>query len=262
MKQFVLITSVIALFVLVGCGGKGKKESNKVVYEDEMIELLTPQPNDTFSWALVSGRACVKQGYFEVILQGNDASVILRRGVPLTAPAPDTVEFETSITLSEEMAPTKARIKAPISSAEKQGEIVEAVIPVFVKASPTEAHTAIIRFYNALDTNDLQEAYSLLSPTGRNYPNFYRGEAVFAPRPKRASDLAGWKTKGERLRLLTLQPLPTYDLPQDNLFCFRAKVEHRQGGEVTVENTYIFLVRQTDGSFLLYQPREELHQAD
>lgn len=261
MKQFVLITSLVALFVFAGCGGS-KKESNKVVYEGEMIELLTPQPNDTFSWALVTGRASVKHGYFDVILQGDDAQVILRRGVPLAAEAPDTVTFEIGIALSKEMAPTKARLKAPISSAEKRGAIVEAVVPVFIKSSSADAHAAVVRFYNALDTNDLQTAYSLLVAMGRNYPNLYGGEAVFAPRPKRTSDLKTWKRQGERLRLLTLQPLPLYDLPQENLFCYRARVEHRLEKEITLEATYVFLVRQTDGSFLLYRPRREPHRAD
>lgn len=249
------------LIALAACPKDQKKDSRKIVVDGEMVELYTPADGDTFSWVLITGRAATKQGFVQLDLQGNDASMIARRGVTLSSKLPDTAEIMMVIAVPEDKAPQEARIRAYTMAIEQAGKTDAATIPVYVIPGSEEAHGTILRFYNALDTGNFEIAYKLLSPMGQGYPNLYGGEAAFAARPKIA-ELKNWKKDDERLRVLRMKPETMYDLPKDNLFCYRAWVEHTLGEQKSVEAYYIFLTRQSDGAFLLYKPRKDAHKAD
>lgn len=226
-----------------------------------MIELYTPADGDTFSWVLITGRAATKQSFVQLDLQGNDASVIARRGVTLASKLPDTAEIKMVIAVPGDKAPQEARIRAYTMAIEQAGKTDAATIPVYTIPGSEEAHATILRFYAALDTNNFDAAYKLLSPQGQGYPNLYGGEAVFAARPK-VSELKTWKQEKERVRVMRLRPETMLDLPTDDLFCYRAWIEHTTGDQKTTEPEYVFLKRQADGSFLLYEPRKDPYKAD
>ncbi len=261
-KNFISITAILTLLVLAGCGAKKPTETNTVVYASgDMIDIRTPHPGDSLSWALVTGKASMTQGFFEVILQGKNAEQMKPRGVNLAAKAPDTVEFVTSIAFSTEEPPLSVNIRAYSPLAQNAGEFLAAVVPVTLIPGSSEAHGAILRYYNALDTNDFDAAYEMLMPSGQNYPALYGGEAIFAPRPK-MKEFKESKPADERIRVLMLRPQTMYDLPGEGLFCYSAKIEHATGDDSILEETYIFLVRQEDGSFLLYKSRKNPHSPD
>lgn len=262
MKRIIYPLLPFALLIsLVACPADQKKDSRKIVVDGEMVELYTPADGDTFSWVLVTGRAATRQGFVQLDLQGNDASVIARRGVTLTSKLPDTAEIKMVIAVPGDKAPQGARIRAYTMAIEKSGKTDAATIPVYAIPGSEDAHATILRFYAALDTNNFEAAYKLLSPQGQGYPNLYGGEAVFAARPKMA-EIKTWKQATEKIRVMRLRPETMLDLPTDNLFCYRAWIERVVGEQKTVEPTYVFLKRQPDGSFLLYKPRRDPYKAD
>lgn len=261
MKRAIILLPIAALLIFSACGDKGKKDSPKFVSGGEMIEILTPAKGDTFSWVLVTGKASVAQGMFPIELHGANAEVLDRRSVTLPGKAPDTFEFAMGIPVKEDAAPQKARIRAYSQAVEQAGSLDAAVVSCYIIPGSGAAHGTILRYYAALDINDFKTAYDLLAPGGQAYPNLYGGEAAFSPRPK-FSTFKTWKKKAEHLRVLSLRPETMYDLPADGLFCYRAKVEHKVGEEVTIEDTYVFLKRQPDGFFKLYKPRKDPHKAD
>jgi len=261
MKRAIILLPIAALLIFSACGDKGKKDSPKFVSDGEMIEILTPAKGDTFSWVLVTGKASVAQGMFPIELHGANAEVLDRRSVTLPGKAPDTFEFAMGIPVKEDAAPQKARIRAYSQAAEQAGSLDAAVVSCYIIPGSGAAHGTILRYYAALDTNDFKTAYDLLVPEGQAYPNLYGGEAAFSPRPK-FSTFKTWKQKAEHLRVLRLRPETMYDLPAEGLFCYRAKVEHKVGEEVTIEDTYVFLKRQPDGFFKIYKPRKDPHKAD
>jgi hypothetical protein len=261
MKRIIAFLPILAVLIFSACAGKGKKESPKFSSENEMIELYNPTKGDTFSWVLVTGKASVSQGMFPLALHGENADVLDRRTVTLPGKAPDTFEFTMGIPVGEDVAPQKAHIRAYSQAAEQAGSLDAAVVSCYVIPGSGSAHGTILRYYAALDTNDFKAAYELLVAQGQAYPNLYGGEATFSPRPK-FSTFKTWKKKDERIRVLSLRPETMYDLPADGLFCYRAKVEHKLGDEVSVEDVYVFLKRQPDGFFKIYKPRKDPHKAD
>jgi len=260
MKRVILPFTIMALVVFSGCG---KRYSSKVATKGgEMIELFTPTPNDTFSWVLVTGKASVKQSSLHVQLTGDENGMIKLHKVNLDATAPDTVFFAAGLAVPEpdEISMQKARVVVYTDLMEQNGDA--ALVPCFIIPGSGDAQAVILRFYGALDTNDFKTAYELLSPKGEAYPNFYQGEVIFAPRPQTPRGLEGWKQKGERLRVTAMRPTVYYNLPAEGLFCYRVWVEHTLGGQKSVQETYVFLVRQPDGSFKLYRPRREVYKRD
>lgn len=260
MKRAIILLPIVALLIFSACGDKGKAESPKFVSDGEMIEILTPVKGDTFSWVLVTGKASLVQGMFPIELHGANAGVLDRRSVTLAGKAPDTFEFAIGIPVKENVVPQKARIRASSQAAEHFGSLDAAVVSCYIIPGSGPAHGAILSYYAALDTNDFEAAYDLLVAEGQGYPNLYGGEASFSPR-LRFSTFKTWKKKGERIRVLSLRPETMYDLPAEGLFCYRAKVEHKEGEEVTVEDIYVFIKRQPDGLFKLYKPRKNPHKA-
>lgn len=259
MKRATILPPLLSLLIFSACGDKGKAESPKFVSDSEMIEILTPAKGDTFSWTLVTGKASLAQGMFPIELHGENAEVL--DSVILAGKAPDTFEFAIGIPVKEDAAPQKARIRAYSQAAEQAGSLDAAIVSCYIIPGSGAAHGTILRYYAALDTNDFKAAYDLLVAEGQAYPNLYGGEATFSPRPK-FKTFKTWKKKAEHLRVLSLRPETMYDLPTEGLFCYRAKVEHKVGEEVTVEDTYVFLKRQPDGFFKIYRPRKDPHKAD
>lgn len=259
MKRATILPPLLSLLIFSACGDKGKAESPKFVSDGEMIEILTPAKGDTFSWTLVTGKASLAQGMFPIELHGENAEVL--DSVILAGKAPDTFEFAMGIPVKEDAAPQKARIRAYSQAAEQAGSLDAAIVSCYIIPGSGAAHGTILRYYTALDTNDFKAAYDLLVAEGQAYPNLYGGEATFSPRPK-FKTFKTWKKKAEHLRVLSLRPETMYDLPTEGLFCYRAKVEHKVGEEVTVEDTYVFLKRQPDGFFKIYRPRKDQHKAD
>ncbi len=259
MKRATILPPLLSLLIFSACGDKGKAESPKFVSDGEMIEILTPAKGDTFSWTLVTGKASLAQGMFPIELHGENAEVL--DSVILAGKAPDTFEFAIGIPVKEDVAPQKARIRAYSQAAEQAGSLDAAIVSCYIIPGSGAAHGTILRYYAALDTNDFKAAYDLLVAEGQAYPNLYGGEATFSPRPK-FKTFKTWKKKAEHLRVLSLRPETMYDLPTEGLFCYRAKVEHKVGEEVTVEDTYVFLKRQPDGFFKIYRPRNDPHKAD
>jgi len=259
MKRATILPPLLSLLIFSACGDKGKAESPKFVSDGEMIEILTPAKGDTFSWTLVTGKASLAQGMFPIELHGENAEVL--DSVILAGKAPDTFEFAIGIPVKEDVAPQKARIRAYSQVAEQAGSLDAAIVSCYIIPGSGAAHGTILRYYAALDTNDFKAAYDLLVAEGQAYPNLYGGEATFSPRPK-FKTFKTWKKKAEHLRVLSLRPETMYDLPTEGLFCYRAKVEHKVGEEVTVEDTYVFLKRQPDGFFKIYRPRKDQHKAD
>ncbi|TET22986.1 MAG: hypothetical protein E3J71_04010 [Candidatus Stahlbacteria bacterium] len=259
MKRATILPPLLSLLIFSACGDKGKAESPKFVSDGEMIEILTPAKGDTFSWTLVTGKASLAQGMFPIELHGENAEVL--DSVILAGKAPDTFEFAIGIPVKEDVAPQKARIRAYSQAAEQAGSLDAAIVSCYIIPGSGAAHGTILRYYAALDTNDFKAAYDLLVAEGQAYPNLYGGEATFSPRPK-FKTFKTWKKKAEHLRVLSLRPETMYDLPTEGLFCYRAKVEHKVGEEVTVEDTYVFLKRQPDGFFKIYRPRKDPHKAD
>jgi predicted small lipoprotein YifL len=261
MKRIIVIFPILALLVFVTCGKKGPIESPRFSSENEMIELYNPTKDDTFSWVLVTGNASIMQGVFPLELQSTMGEIFDRRSVTLAGKAPDTFEFAMGVPVKEDVAPQKARIRAYSQTAENSGSMDAAMVSCYIIPGSGPAHGTIISYYAALDTNDFKAAYDYIVAEGQAYPNLSGGEAVFSPRPK-LSIFKTWKKEEERIRVLSLRPETTYDLPADGLFCYRAKVEHKMGEETKVEQYYVFLKRQPDGFFKLYKPRKDPHKAD
>ncbi|GEM_PF-1825690 len=266
MKYILKLSIIIAVLAVLACG-KGKNEDNTVTFEydngnpTEMIELYTPQTDDTASWVLVKGKASTKQGYLEITLVSKGGEIIQRRGLPLKAKAPDTVDFEIGLTIPPDVAPQPAKIRAYTLTAHNAGKTNAAVVPLHIKPGSAPAHGTILRFYAALDTNDFKSAYKLLNPNGETYPKFYKKEILFNKRPSMTA-FKKWKSKGEHFKILLLRQIPIYDLPTENLFCYLAKIEHIVDNDTSLQEKYIFLKRQPDGFFKLYKPRKDPYIAD
>jgi len=258
MKRILIPAFIIISLIFVGCGDKIEETTKLVTESGDMIEILTPNPGDTFSWAAVTGNASVKQGLFYAELINESDEVLNRNSVDLIGTAPDTFEFQTGLSFSEEAPLQKAYIKAYTT-----GNNDEALMfSVHVLPGPPAAHNAIIWYFTALNTDDFTAAYEYLEPEGAAYPNFKDKEISFAARPENPEDLALWKKEGETLRVLTLRRLPVYALPSEDLFCYQATIEHTLGDVTEISKPYVFLKRQEGGTFMLYRPRIDIYTAD
>lgn len=263
-KRTVTVLTLIGLSVLVSGCGKTKKSSKIVTKDGEMIEILTPASKDTVSWVLVTGKASVKSPWVYIELHGAESGMLQRRTVNLPVKAPDTADFEMGFLVPEpsEVPPQqKAQIIAYSEAMQETGEAT--ITNCNIIPGQGYAQGTILRFYNALDTNDFETAHELLSTSGQAYPQFYQAEVSFAPRPKDDSALKGWKEDGERLRVIEMLPTVYYNLPEQNLFSYRVLVEHRVGdADPVMDETLVFLVRQDDGFFKLYKPRKDPYKPD
>lgn len=258
MKKILAFLSLVFLILSVGCKDEKAQAKTRVSYDGEMIELFTPQAGDTFSWVLVTGNASVAKGTFPLELRGREGGVIERRSVILRGSVPDTMKFAMGIPVGQDLAPQKAQIAAYSTTAATREE---ARIPCYIIPGSSAAHGVILRFFAALDTNDYKTAYDLLTIQGQSYPNFYEGEALFSPRPS-FSAFKRFKDRDTRVRVIILKPQTLYDLPQEGLFCYEARVEFGEDEFATTKHYYMFLKRQPSGFFTLYMPREEPHKAD
>ncbi|MBN2380196.1 hypothetical protein JXM67_10405 [candidate division WOR-3 bacterium] len=256
MKRIVISLIIITSLAYLGCPGKVEEATKVVTKDGDMIEVLTPAPNDTFSWVLVSGNASAKQGLFNLELLDKEGEVLTSTTVELAAAAPDTAAFASEIFLTKDAPLQKGKLKAFTPDNEAEA----AIFPVYFLPSPAEANDPVQRFYKAFGADDFETAYELLAPEEAAYPDFYEGAVSFAAPPTEPEELASWKKETERLRLLALLRCPIYDLPQQGLFLYRVWIEHTLADNVKVEEAYVFLKRQPDGSFRLYRPRKDMYK--
>ncbi|MBD3286911.1 hypothetical protein GF359_09745 [candidate division WOR-3 bacterium] len=253
MKRILFFTAFIATLALIGCG-KVEETTKLVVDDDQMLEITYPAPNDTISWTAVTGIASVKEGSFTLELLDADDEALDKTTVKLSGKAPDTLDFVTDLSYAEEAPFIEGAIKAYLDD-ETKGSVY---YKVYILSGLELVNEVILRFYLALEQDDFVQAYGLMAPEGATYSFYPEKQISFEPRGEKTEDLASWKDEGEHLRVLTLLRLPKYSLPVDNLFCYLVSIEHRSPAGTEIKDTYIFLKRQEDGSFLLYPPREDI----